>query len=103
MPEVNTLLATKDNNMVYESGTDFKLSSDTFYYRTTVLNSLNLTIPSTLTNAIVRFETGSNFTYTITYDSNMDINKTILFESSKKYILSVNKTLILWQEVMTAY
>ena len=103
MPEINDLLATKDNSMVYESGTGFKLSSDTFYYRTTILNSMNISIPSTLTNAVVRFETGSNFTYTITYDSNMDINKTILFEPSKKYILSVNKTLILWQEVMKAY
>lgn len=90
--------------MVYESGTGFKLSSDTFYYRTTVLNSININIPSTLTNAVCCFQTNANsFTYTITYASNMDINKTILFEPNKRYILSVNKTLILWQEVMKAY
>ena len=66
-------------------------------------SNLNLYIPSTLTNAVCRFQTNANsFTYTITYDSNMEINKTFLFEPGKRYVISVNKTVILWNEVVQA-
>ena len=101
--EINDLLDTKDNTLQYIEKSSFLLSSNTFCYSTGVRSNINTYIPSTLTNAVCRFQThATSFTYTITYDSNMEINKTILFEPGKRYVISVNKTLILWQEVIQA-
>jgi len=74
-----------------------------YIYNTRNIGRINIYIPSTLVNAVCRFKTYTNqfTTYNITYDSNMEINKPFNFEPGKTYIISVNYTTILWNELVT--
>lgn len=98
--QIQEFLNEKQQILNYSTKSSFALSSNMLINCTSNLNNLTYYIPSGLENAICIFGISTNYdTTTIITDSNMYTNKIFNFEPDKKYIISVDNTVILWNEL----
>lgn len=98
--QIQEFLNNKQSVLNYIDSEQFILSSNMFINCTTTLTSLEYFIPSGLIDAYCVFNTGNDFTYSISGTS-LNVNKSFLFDSDKTYIIAVNNNLVLWNELTT--
>ncbi len=90
---------SKEYSLSSFSSATLSAESNTFYQSNADLTSLDLTITSGLTNALIFFTTGISFTFTSTIDANMYINEPFDFEPNGAYLIAIENKCIVWTQM----